>query len=256
MNRMRQLLTIAEMQGRDLLRRRGALLMLAAMPLAFYFALLGKGGYAITTGGRRHGVLDLGAALFSMLAAKRIEPRLVLAGYRPLDLLLGRLLLLEALGLVIVLLTTALMTVVSRPPHPEFVLAGIALTVWVAVPLGLAIATLIARELEGVLAAIAVVGVQLLAPDRLAGGPVPAAVRPSPDPRARRRHPLLAARRRRGRPRVRSRAPRRRDACVAVQAAHAADGTLSAAGARRAHGISANCADSVAGAIDRDHTGT
>ena len=126
MNRLRQLLTIAEMQGRDLLRRRGALLMLAAMPLAFYFALLGKGGYAITTGGVGMAFSVSGAALFSMLAAKRIEPRLVLAGYRPLDLLLGRLLLLEALGLVIVLLTTALMTVVSRPPHPGFVLAGIA----------------------------------------------------------------------------------------------------------------------------------
>jgi hypothetical protein len=164
MNRLQQLLTIAEMQGRDLLRRRGALLMLAAMPLAFYFALLGKGGYAITTGGVGMAFSVSGAALFSMLAAKRIEPRLVLAGYRPLDLLLGRLLLLETLGLVIVLLTTALMTLVSQPPHPEFVLAGIALTVWVAVPLGLAIATLIARELEGVLAAIAVVGVQLSLP--------------------------------------------------------------------------------------------
>lgn len=164
MKRLRQLLTIAEMQGRDLLRRRGALLMLAAMPLAFYFALLGKGAYAITTGGVGMAFSISGAALFSMLAAKRIEPRLVLAGYRPLDLLVGRLLLLEGLGIVIVLVTTALMTLVSRPPHPELVLAGIALTVWVAVPLGLAIATLIARELEGVLAAIAVVGVQLSLP--------------------------------------------------------------------------------------------
>jgi hypothetical protein len=161
---VRQLLTIAEMQGRDLLRRRGALLMLASMPLAFYFALLGKGAYAITTGGVGMAFSISGASLFSMLAARRIEPRLVLAGYRPLDLLLGRLLLLEGLGLGIVLLTTGLMTLVSRPPHPELVLAGIALTVWVAVPLGLAIATLIARELEGVLAAIAVVGVQLSLP--------------------------------------------------------------------------------------------
>lgn len=171
MKRLLQLQTIAEMQGRDLLRRKGALILLAAMPLAFYFALLGKGAYAITTGGVGMAFSISGAALFSMLAAKRIEPRLVLAGYRPLDLLVGRLLLLEGLGLAVVLGTTGLMTLISRPPHPELVLAGIALTVWVAVPLGLAIATLIARELEGVLAAIAIVGVQLSLPIDSAAAP-------------------------------------------------------------------------------------
>src|SRR5581483_7248716 len=160
----RRLVTIAEMQGRDLLRRRGALAMLAAMPIAFYFALLGKGVAAITTGGVGMAFSVSGAALFSMLAARRIEPRLVLAGYRPLGLLLGRLLLLETLGIAIVAVTSGLIWLVSEPPRPDLVFAGIALTVWVAVPLGLAIATVIARELEGVLAAIAVVGVQLSLP--------------------------------------------------------------------------------------------
>jgi len=167
----RRLVTIAEMQGRDLLRRRGALLMLAAMPIAFYFALLGKGVAAITTGGVGMAFSVSGAALFSMLSARRIEPRLVLAGYRPLELLLGRLLLLEALGIAIVAVTSGLISLVSEPARPDLVFAGIALTVWVAVPLGLAIATVIARELEGVLAAIAVVGVQLSLPIDSAAAP-------------------------------------------------------------------------------------
>jgi hypothetical protein len=160
----RRLITIAEMQGRDLLRRRGSLLMLAAMPIAFYFALLGKGAAAITTGGVGMAFSVSGAALFSMLAARRIEPRLVLAGFRPVELLLGRLMLLEVLGIAIVAVTSALISLVSKPARPDLVFAGIALTVWVAVPLGLAIATIIAKELEGVLAAIALVGVQLSLP--------------------------------------------------------------------------------------------
>lgn len=166
-----RLLVIAEMQGRDLLRRRGALAMLAAMPIAFYFALLGKGVAAITTGGVGMAFSVSGAALFSMLAAKRIEPRLILAGYRPLELLVGRLLLLEGLGIGIVAVTSGLISAVSEPDRPDLVFAGIALTVWVAVPLGLAIATVIARELEGVLAAIAVVGVQLSLPIDSAAAP-------------------------------------------------------------------------------------
>jgi hypothetical protein len=160
----RRLITIAELLGRDLLRRRGALVLLAAMPIAFYFALLGKGVAAITTGGVGMAFSVSGAALFSMLAARRIEPRLVLAGFRPIELLLGRLLLLEVLGVAIVVVTSGLISVVSSPARPELVFAGIALTIWVAVPLGLAIATVIARELEGVLAAIAFVGVQLSLP--------------------------------------------------------------------------------------------
>lgn len=171
MNTVRRLRVIAEMQGRDLLRRRGALVMLAAMPIAFYFALLGKGVVAISTGGVGMAFSVSGAALFSMLAARRIEPRLVLAGYRPLELLLGRLLLLEVLGVGIVVVTSALISIVSQPARPGLVFAGIALTVWVAVPLGLAIATVIARELEGVLAAIAVVGVQLSLPLDSAAAP-------------------------------------------------------------------------------------
>ena len=171
MTRLRRLLVIAEMQGRDLLRRRGALAMLAAMPVAFYFALLGKGVVAISTGGVGMAFSVSGAALFSMLAARRIEPRLVLAGFRPLELLLGRLLLLEGLGIGIVVATSAIFSIISRPAEPGLVFAGIALTVWVAVPLGLAIATIIARELEGVLAAIAVVGVQLSLPLDSAAAP-------------------------------------------------------------------------------------
>jgi len=168
---LRRLLVIAEMQGRDLLRRRGALAMLAAMPVTFYFALLGKGVVAISTGGVGMAFSVSGAALFSMLAARRIEPRLILAGFRPLELLLGRLLLLEGLGIGIVVATSAIFSIISKPAEPGLVFAGIALTVWVAVPLGLAIATIIARELEGVLAAIAVVGVQLSLPLDSAAAP-------------------------------------------------------------------------------------
>ena len=81
---MNRLVTVAEMTLRELLRRRGVLLLLLLMPLTFYLirrdAYLGQSvrslllgvGWAVST-----------AALFATTAARELEPRLRLAGYRP-----------------------------------------------------------------------------------------------------------------------------------------------------------------------------
>ena len=106
-----------------------------------------------------------GAALFSVLASRGSDPRLVLAGFRPAELLLGRLLLLLALGLAILVGFAALIAAVTRPDDLGLLVLGLGLAALVGVPLGLAVAALLPRELEGTMTIIGVVGINMsLAP--------------------------------------------------------------------------------------------
>jgi hypothetical protein len=111
-----RVLTVTEMQAHDLRRRRVAVGLLVALPLAFYFSLLGQpeDPFVFVAGGIGMAWSVAGAALFSMLAARRIDPRLVLSGYRPHELLLGRLLLLEAFALALLFAFTALIRTNER----------------------------------------------------------------------------------------------------------------------------------------------
>ena len=163
----------AEMQGRDLMRRHVALALLVALPLAFYLSLLGEPDdpFTLVAAGIGMGWSTAGAALFSVLAARHSDPRLVLAGYRPGELLLGRLVLLEALALALLVVVAALVVAASRPPHTGSLLAGLALCAWIGVPLGLAAAALLPRELEGTLAIVGVVGIDMSVPPTAAAAP-------------------------------------------------------------------------------------
>ena len=158
---LRRVLTVARMQGRDLARRRLAALLLIILPLAFYLVQLSEDIDALVAGGIGVGWVVAAAALFSSLASRRVDPRLVLTGYRPLELLLGRLLFLYAFAALMVVLFGALMTALSRPADPLALILAIASTGLVAVPLGLAIAALLPRELEGTMVLIGVIGVEM-----------------------------------------------------------------------------------------------
>src|SRR6266511_2301708 len=153
--------TIAEMQGRDLARRRLALILLVALPLAFYGSLAGPAFDAIVPGGVVMAFSMAGAAIFSVLAARAGDHRLVLAGFRPGELLAGRLIFLEGLSVPIVAGSSALMVVGSSPPRPWILVLAVAMVALVAVPFGLAVAALLPRELEATLVLIGVVGIQL-----------------------------------------------------------------------------------------------
>jgi hypothetical protein len=158
---MVQVLAVAEAHGRSLLRRRSALVLLALLPLAFYAALAGHTDRAITVGGVASAFSGGGAAVFSRLAARGVDRRLVLAGYRPFALVLGRLVVLQSLGLVLSTLTATVMVVGTSPSHPGDVFLGVALVGAVAVPLGLALGAGLAKEMEATLVLIGVVGIQL-----------------------------------------------------------------------------------------------
>jgi hypothetical protein len=168
-----RVLTVTEMQARDLRRRRVAVGLLVALPLAFYFSLLSEPDdpFVFIAGGIGMAWSVAGAALFSMLAARHIDPRLVLSGYRPHELLLGRLLLLEAFALVLLVGFSALIHVLSPAKEPAALVVGLALAALIGVAVGLAAAAVVPRELEGTLAIVGVVGVNMSVPPHAALAP-------------------------------------------------------------------------------------
>ncbi|HTJ40094.1 MAG TPA: hypothetical protein VL738_43415 [Dactylosporangium sp.] len=160
---MRKTLIVAEMVARDLLRRRGALALLALVPLAFYLARHDdKVGQSIrfATLGLSWTVSTL--ALFSGTAAKGAEPRLRIGGYRPGQLYAGRLVALLGIGLALGAAYWALIVVDQDLQRPGALAVLIAVSVVVAAPMGLLIGAVVPRDLEGALLLITLLGLQFL----------------------------------------------------------------------------------------------
>jgi hypothetical protein len=157
----RRIMIMAEMHGRDLLRRHIALGLLVALPLSFYLASAGSGQAAVALGGVGMSFAISGAALFSVLSSRAADQRLVLSGYRPIELLLGRLLFLGPLALVISAGFSVAISIISEPTRPWVMALGTAVVALQSVPFGLAVGSAVPRELEGTLVLIGVVGIQL-----------------------------------------------------------------------------------------------
>jgi hypothetical protein len=159
--RLRRILVPAVMTGRELARRGLALGLLTALPLAFYGASADHSDNAITTGGIAMAFSIAGASIFVAMTARPVDQRLILAGYRPWELLVGRLLLLELFGILVAGLFSIVMVFGSSPSDPWLVAGGVGLVSLSSVPFGLAVGEIAPHELEGVLVLIGVVGVQL-----------------------------------------------------------------------------------------------
>jgi hypothetical protein len=168
-----RVLTVTEMQAHDLRRRRVAIGLLVALPLAFYLSLLTdpEDPFLFVAGGIGMAWSVAGAALFSMLAARHIDPRLVLGGYRPHELLLGRLLLLEGSAVILLVGFSALIQILSPAKEPRALVVGLGLAALIGVAVGLAAAAVLPRELEGTLAIVGVVGVNMSVPPDVAFAP-------------------------------------------------------------------------------------
>jgi hypothetical protein len=149
------------MTGRELARRPVALGLLTVLPLAFYGASAHHSDHAVVTGGIAMAFSIAGASIFAALTARPLDQRLVLAGYRPHQLLLGRLALLELFGLAVAGVFSVVMVLGTGPAEPWALVAGVVLVAITSVPFGLAVGTLVPNELEGVLILIGVVGIQL-----------------------------------------------------------------------------------------------
>lgn len=154
---------MADATLRELGRRRIVLALLLALPLMFYlgrrgdhtgqavrFLLLGV-GFTVTTG-----------SLFATAAARSLEPRLRLCGYRVSELYLGRLTGLLALGLGVAvpyLLVILVDQKVERVGALGLALLG---AVVVSAPLGMLLGTVIPGDMEGVLLLIGVMSLTWL----------------------------------------------------------------------------------------------
>jgi len=163
MSSLRRIGIMAEMHGRDLTRRHAALALLVALPLSFYLASM-DGDRAVATGGVGLAFAISGATLFSVLSSNEVDQRLILAGYRPHELLLGRLAFLAPLGLVIGAAFSGIMVGGSDPVRPWLTFLGVAAVALESIPFGLAVGAAVPRELEGTLVLIGVVGIQLATP--------------------------------------------------------------------------------------------
>lgn len=169
------MIVLMRLQGRELLRRRLALALLTGMPLTFYLTSAGAEGvddqlWSAVSGAIGMGFAVCGAAFFCMVAGRPIDPRLVLAGWRPTQLILGRLLLLAVVGAVIGGGFLGLMLAMWGPAHPWALAASIGTAAVVSVTAGLAIAALLPREMEGILLVIMFTGIQMGIPPASAAG--------------------------------------------------------------------------------------
>ncbi|GID97129.1 hypothetical protein ACFQFC_30955 [Amorphoplanes digitatis] len=161
---MTKTLVVAEMALREISRRRGVLILLALLPLAFYYSRRGEAYWQSV----RFVSLGIGwtlstAALFAGSAARGIEPRLRIAGYATHQLYLGRLAALWTVGLTLALPYYLLILVdLDGKVRNDAIALILVLTVAVAPPLGLAVAALLPRELEGMLVLLTIVAMQMM----------------------------------------------------------------------------------------------
>jgi hypothetical protein len=159
---LQRAVVVAEMQSRELARRHVAMGLFALLPAAFYLSIPADQDYGLLAGAIGVSWAVAAAGLFGTLGWRRVDPRLALLGARPIEGMLGRLLVGSALALVLVAVYAPLMLVRSSTLIvDEWAFVGALLTVAaVSVPMGLLIGALLPRELEGTLVLIGVVGVE------------------------------------------------------------------------------------------------
>lgn len=153
-------LVVARMTLLDLLRRRAAVAILVALPLAFYLVRHDAPGQSI-----RSLVFGISwamstVAFFAALSAGEVEPRLVLAGWRRTTLVGGRLLGLLVLGAALGTTYFVLVTLDRPVVAPGYLAADFIATSVVAVAIGTALGAVVHRELEGALVIFFIAGLQ------------------------------------------------------------------------------------------------
>lgn len=165
---MRQTFVVAEMQLRELARRKVAIALLVALPLVIYLSIPAGELWSVVPAVVGLGWAVAGAAMFAAIGWRRVDPRLTLAGHRPTAQIMGRSLPIAALGVLLGAGIFPLILLRSDPPDPAMVATAVALTVLVGTPMGLAIGSLLPREMEAMLVLIGVGAISNVIPPELA----------------------------------------------------------------------------------------
>ncbi|MGC4943543.1 hypothetical protein [Kribbella sp. DT2] len=148
---------------RELTRRRGALALVALLPLAFYLVRIDTAGQAIRFLAIGVGWAVATLSLFTHVSSRHLDQRLAVVGASPTALIAGRQLALTVMGLalaVVYFIGVALTQDVARLWSVGLLLAT---SVLISAPLGAAVSLLVPRELEGALALLSIMALQMLA---------------------------------------------------------------------------------------------
>lgn len=161
MTALARTLVVAEMQARELLRRRVAMALFVLLPAMFFYSIPAEEDYGVVAGAIGVSWAVSAAGMFGILGWRRVDQRLALAGARPRDGMLGRLLVGVTLAAALVAVYAPL--ILARSTAVQDVgtyVVSLGLLAVVSVPLGLLIGVLLPRELEGTLVLIGIVGVE------------------------------------------------------------------------------------------------
>jgi hypothetical protein len=106
------------------------------------------------------------AALFSVIGSGGRDRRLVLAGFRPWEIMLARFLILLAIAIPVSLIPVVIIAGLSTvpPPNISLVWLGSFFTAAVGVAIGIIVGSLLPRPLEGTLLLLAIIGLDLGTP--------------------------------------------------------------------------------------------
>ncbi|HSA53458.1 MAG TPA: ABC transporter permease [Yinghuangia sp.] len=163
MGNLHRLLAVSEATARELVRRRGVLVLLVLFPLPFYLSRHNEHT------GQSIRFLFLGlawavsaAALFVGHGGRVLEQRLSVSGYRAAQVWVGRMLALWALGVLVAAPYLVLVAVDQPGVRIGAIAAAMALCVAAAAPFGLLLGLLVPRELEGALLLLVAAGMQMM----------------------------------------------------------------------------------------------
>ncbi|GAA2718892.1 hypothetical protein [Actinocorallia aurantiaca] len=157
------LLTVASTSLRELARRRVALLFVFLLPCVFYWARIDVSWQAVRFLAIGVGWAVATLSLFSHVGARRLDQRLSVIGASPTALFFGRQLALLGIGVIMAgvyfVLVAATQDGLARLPAVFLLLLT---TVLISAPLGALVSLVITRELEGALALLSIMALQLL----------------------------------------------------------------------------------------------
>ena len=159
----------------EMSRRITALVFILLLPLAFYLVRIDVHWQAIRFLSVGIGWAVATLSLFAFIAARDLDRRLVVAGASPSSLFAGRLaaVLTVGLGLAVIYFGVVALTL-DDLPRAWSVLLLLVVTVLIGAPLGAVVSLVIVRELEGALALLSLMAVQLLVdPDSSYAGFMP-----------------------------------------------------------------------------------
>jgi len=106
------------------------------------------------------------AALFSVIGSGSRDQRLVLAGFRPWEIMLARFLILLSIAVPVSLITVMVIAGFSTlpPPNIGLVWLGLFFTAAVGAAIGLIAGSLLPRPLEGTLLLLGIIGLEMMTP--------------------------------------------------------------------------------------------